>query len=175
MARKPANDPWPAFRQAAAAGALADQPKALFQAVDRALGDIVGHKLFTVLAADMAARRNLRLYSNMPDAYSAGGSKPMRDNSWGDIPVGERRPYIGRTKDDIRNRFPDHALIESLDLGSVINLPVSFDGVFLGTVNLLHEEGYYDEDDAARAAPFAALLAPVLMEYAGGRDASATG
>ncbi len=167
MAQKPTIDPWPAFREAAAVGALADQPTALFQAVDRALGDVVGHKLFTVLSADMKARRNRRMYSNMPDAYSAGGSKPMRDNSWGDIPVGERRPYIGCTKEDIRNRFPDHALIESLDLGSVINVPVSFDGVFLGTVNLLHEEGYYDEDDAARAAPFAALLVPALMNATG--------
>jgi hypothetical protein len=165
MAGNPATDPWPAFRQAAAAGALADQPRVLFQAVARALGDVVGHRLFTILAADMEKRLNRRLYSSMPDAYAAGGSKPMRPNSWGDRPFGERRPYIGRTKDDIRNRFPDHALIESLDLGSVINLPVSFDGVFLGTVNLLHEEGYYHEDDAARAAPFAALLAPALMRY----------
>ena len=167
MAQKPATDPWPAFREAAAAGALSDQPTALFKAVERALGDVVGHKLFTVLAADMEKRLNLRLYSNMPDAYSAGGSKPMRPDSWGDMPVEERRPYIGRTKEDIRNRFSDHALIESLDLGSVINLPVSFDGVFLGTVNLLHEEGYYDEDDAVRAAPFAALLVPALMGSVG--------
>ena len=163
MARIPATDPWPAFREAAAAGALVDQPTALFQAVERALGEVVGHKLFTVLATDMENRLNLRLYSSMPDSYAAGGSKPMRPDSWGDMPVAERHPYIGRTKEDIRKRFFDHALIESLALGSVINLPVSFDGVFLGTVNLLHEEGYYDADDAATAAPFAALLAPVLL------------
>ena len=163
MARNPVTDPWLAFCEAAAAGALADQPTGLFQAVERALGDVVGHKLFTVLAADMKNRLNLRLYSSMPDAYAAGGSKPMRPDSWGDMPVAERRPYIGRTKEDIRKRFFDHALIESLDLGSVINLPISFNGVFLGTVNLLHEESFYDEDDAATAAPFAALLAPVLL------------
>ena len=163
MARIPATDPWPAICEAATAGALVDQPTALFQAVERALGEVVGHKLFTVLAADMENRLNLRLYSSIPDSYAAGGSKPMRPDSWGDMPVAERHPYIGRTKEDIRKRFFDHALIESLGLGSVINLPVSFDGVFLGTVNLLHEEGYYDADDAATAAPFAALLAPVLF------------
>ena len=55
MARQPATDPWPAFREAAAAGALADQPRTLFQAVERALGDVVGHKLFTVALEGAAA------------------------------------------------------------------------------------------------------------------------
>ena len=48
-------------------------------------------------------------------------------------------------------------LILSLGCESVLNLPVAFDGRVLGTVNLLHEAGWYDERDLALGLAFAAL------------------
>ena len=38
-----------------------------------------------------------------------------------------------------------------------------YDGILLGTVNMLHEEGYYTDDDLDTGVPFAALLAPALL------------
>ena len=73
---------------------------------------------------------------------------------------GERRPYIGRTAADIRASFGDAELILSLGCESVLNLPVLFDGRVLGTVNLLHEAGWYDEGDLPLGLAFAALAVP---------------
>jgi hypothetical protein len=65
--------------------------------------------------------------------------------------------------DDIRWAFFDHELIASLGCGSCMNLLVIHDGVLLGTINMLHEEGYYSEADLAVAAPFAQLLIPAFL------------
>jgi hypothetical protein len=50
-----------------------------------------------------------------------------------------------------------------LGCGAVINLLVMYGGTLLGTVNMLHEEGYYTDDDLDLGMPFVALLAPVLL------------
>lgn len=171
MARKPTADPWPACIEAAAAVAPANQPEALFHAVERALGDVVGLRLFTVLAFDMQRGEKQRLYSNMPDAYSAGGRKPLRPNPWEGQTSGPFRPNVGRTKGDMWGGAADLALFESLNLGSAINLPVVYDGVLLGSVNLMHAENHYDDGDADLAAPFVALLTPALLQYLVGQGA----
>ena len=165
MTLKRTSDAFAAFASAAAALALPGQPTPAFLAVERALANVVGHKLFTVLAADMERRENERLHSSRPDAYPAGGRKPMRARSWGDQPLAERQPWLGRSQDDIRARMPDHATIFGLGLGACINLPVSFDGRFLGLVNILDVEGAYDAVAVATAAPFAMLLIPAFLAH----------
>ncbi|MBF8288327.1 MAG: histidine kinase, partial [Candidatus Rokubacteria bacterium] len=62
----------------------------------------------------------------------------------------------------------DHALILSLGCASVLNLPVVWDGRTLGTINLLHEAGFYDEGDVPVGQIFAALAAPALLELTRG-------
>ena len=59
--------------------------------------------------------------------------------------------------------FFDHALIASLGWGSVLNLPVVWDGRTLGTINLLHEEGWYDEADAGVGLLFAGLATAAYL------------
>jgi len=63
----------------------------------------------------------------------------------------------------VRAVFFDHALIASLGCGSVLNVPVVWDGRSLGTINLLHEEGWYDASDAALGLVFAALAVPAYL------------
>ena len=72
-------------------------------------------------------------------------------------------PWIGRDAEDIRWAFPDHALILSLGCESAMNLPVRWQGRTLGTLNLLHRAGWYDEADAATGRIFAALAVPALL------------
>jgi hypothetical protein len=48
-------------------------------------------------------------------------------------------------------------------VGSVLNLPVVWDGRSFGTINLLHEEGWYDEGDTGLGLLLAALAVPAYL------------
>jgi hypothetical protein len=143
-----------------------DQPTALFAALDEALGSAVGHKLFTVLAYDGATFEAARLYSNRPASYPAGGRKRLPPSAWTEAVLDRGEAYIGRTLDDLRKVFPDHELIASLGCESVLNMPVRWRGGTLGSLNLLHEAGWYDADDVAVCLPFAQLALPALLTLA---------
>jgi hypothetical protein len=161
MNRRP--DPLPHHAKVTAALAAGGQPDATFRALDVALGAVLGHKLFTVLLYHAGTRESERLYTNQPAAYPVGGRKELRDTAWSRRLIVEGRPYIGRNAADIREHFPDHALIASLGCDSIINLPVRWNGNVLGTVNLLHEEGWYDDDDVSIGLTFAALAVPAYL------------
>ena len=160
MSRGPRVDPLPHLAAVAAALARPGQPGPLWAALDAGLGAVIGHRLFTVLRYHPDLRESERCYTNQPAAYPVGGRKPFTESAWSHQVFGERRPYIGRSAEDIRAVFFDHALIASLGCDSVLNLPVVHGGRVLGTLNLLHEADWYGADDAARGALFAALAVP---------------
>jgi hypothetical protein len=156
-------DPLPHLQAVAAALAAGGQPAATFAALDRAMAEAIGHKLFTVLLFHAEIGESERYYSNQPAAYPVGGRKPLNATAWARQVIHERRPYIGRTADDIRSVFFDHALIHSLACDAVLNLPVVHGDRLLGTVNLLHEAGWYDEGDVPLGLVFAALAIPAYL------------
>ena len=156
-------DPWPPLATAAAALAEPGQPETAFRALDTALGAVIGHKLFTTMVLHHTTGEAERRYSNQPVAYPVSGRKSMGDTPWFRTVVQAKKPWLGRTMDDIRWAFFDHELIASLGCGSCMNLLVIHDGVLLGTINMLHEEGYYSEADLAVASPFAQLLVPAFL------------
>lgn len=141
----------------------ADQPGALFRAVDAALADVVGHKLFTILIHHPGLRESERFYSNQPESYPVGGRKPVTDSPWMQTVVHGGRPYIGRTREDIREVFYDYELIWSLGCESVLNMPVRWQGQTIGTLNLLHQAGWYTEDDVELTRLFGALALPGML------------
>jgi hypothetical protein len=157
--RKP-TDPIPHL--CAVAGALRPpgQPQPTFAALDRALAAVLGHKLFTVLRYHEDTGESERLYTSQPAAYPVGGRKPLNPTPWTQHVLRDQRSYLGRTHADIRAVFFDHELIASLCCGSVLNLPVVEDGRVLGTLNLLHEEHWYEDGDAGIGQLFAALAIP---------------
>jgi hypothetical protein len=138
------------------------QPLTVFKAVDEASQRLVGHKLFTLLVVD--GEEVSRIYSNRPDEYPVSGRKPMGTTPWGELVLKNRKPYLARDKAGIRWAFFDHALIESMGLGSNINIPIVYDGQCIGTINLLDAEFHYDEEHVARIAPLAPLLIPAFLE-----------
>lgn len=160
-------DTWTLMQQAVAAAAEPGQPDRLYAALDHALGRAVGHKLFTMMVLHADSGEAERVYSNMPEAYPVAGRKATQDSPWYQQVIRERRPFLGPTMADVRWAFFDHELIASLGCGSAINLLVQYDGEVLGTVNMLHEEHYYQPDDLATGAPFAALLAPTYLRLRG--------
>ena len=163
MSRAPRADPLPHLAAVAAALAAPGQPDAAFRALDRAMDAVIGHKLFTVLRHHPASSESERRYTNQPKAYPVGGRKPVIPSPWTEQVFGRREPYIGRTAADIRAVFFDHELIASLGCDSVLNLPVVHDVRVLGTVNLLHEAGWYDESDLPVGRLFAALAVPAYL------------
>ena len=63
--------------------------------------------------------------------------------------------------------FSDHELIHSLGCDAILNVPVVYDSVTLGTVNLVHEEGWYEESNTEIALTLAGIATPAFMQIAG--------
>ncbi|RZN12906.1 GAF domain-containing protein [Bradyrhizobium genosp. SA-3] len=153
----------PLLCNVAAAQGRVEQPNALFSALDDALKSAIGHKLFTILTYDGDSGEAARVYSNLPGPYPTGGRKRLAPGPWTEVVLDRGEAYIGRTQDDLRNVFPDHELIASLGCESVLNMPVRWRGRTLGSLNLLHESGWYGADDVAACLPFAQLALPALL------------
>ncbi|HYW59267.1 MAG TPA: GAF domain-containing protein, partial [Xanthobacteraceae bacterium] len=91
-----------------------------------------------------------------------------RDTVWSDHVLRDRRVFRANTQEAIRAAFEDHATITSLGLGSVLNIPVMrtvaprHPGWCVGTMNLLHEAGWYTEQDEATGAQLGIWLASAL-------------
>ena len=133
-------------------------PEALFKAVDKALAEVVGHKLFTLLYVAPDGKRVKRLYTNMPKEYPVGGYKPVTESDWHKQVIHGRRPWVGYDAKDIEWAYFDHKLIVSLGCESAVNVPVVYAGKVLGTLNLLDAAGHYKESDLSKIEPFAALM-----------------
>lgn len=157
-------DPAPHLASVAAAHVSPGQPGPLFSSLDAAMGQAIGHILFTILVIHPGAEESQRTCSNMPQAYPVGGRKPINRTHWVRSVLDEGVPYIGRTYQDIREVFFDHELIRSLGCESVLNVPVRWNGRSLGTLNLLHRAGWYTEADIPAARMFAALAAPGFLQ-----------
>jgi len=152
-----------ALTRLAAAIADAADASAAFRAVAAAADAAIGHRLFTVMRFDADAMEVQRLYSSHPREYPPGGRKAKRDTAWGRRVLERGDPYIGRDAQDIRAHFDDADRILALDLASVLNVPVRVCGRTIGTMNLLHGPGHYDEAHLAPGALLAGLLAAPLL------------
>ena len=137
-----------------------------FKALQTLTEASVGAKLFTYMTVDMQAELARRAYSSDPVNYPASGTKPLRYDSWFDIVHKQRQYFVANSIDDIAKVFPDYELIDSLGCQSVVNMPVVIGGELIGTVNMLHEAGYYTpervqmiRDVIAVPAKLAALVA----------------
>lgn len=144
----------------------------LFPALQDAMQQVLGHKLFTLMAIDWDRGEAARIYTSHPVEYPVGGRKPLGGmTDWGRVVLENRQPWIARTAEDIRWAFFDHALIAELGCQSCLNVPVADPDApggprVIGTMNLLHVAHHYDQDGATRAAPFAALLRDPFRAWA---------
>lgn len=161
-------DPLPSLHRAAAALAAAGQPEAFFAALQHAMAEAIGHRLFTVMRHDPAAGRNRRAFTSDAAAYPVSGFKPVNwDHPWTRRVLVEGQPWIGRDAGDVAWAYPDHEKIAAMGLASAMNLPVRWNGRTLGTVNLLHGAAHFAEADATTGALFAALAVPALLAVDG--------
>jgi len=140
-----------------------DRPQAIYQALELMTGEVIGHRLFTVMRFNAEASEVERVHSSRSDVYPVGGRKKKADTAWAEHVLHGMRVFRGTTPEDIRAAFDDHATILGLGLGSVLNVPVVFQGRCVGTMNLLHEAGWYRREDENTGAQLGAFLVPALI------------
>jgi hypothetical protein len=163
VSRAAVTDPRAHLAAVAAVATMPGQPEALFAALDAALGAVLGHRLFTLMRYHADSGDSERIYTTHPREYPTGGRKALNPTPWAEQVLRRQRPYLGRTAADVREVFFDHALIAALGCGSVLNVPVVWNGRSLGTINLLHEEGWYEAGDEGIGLLFAALAVPAYL------------
>lgn len=142
--------------------AAGGQPDKAFAALEAMTRDLVGVKVFTVMTSDTNRRESERVYSSMPDVYPVSGTKPYNETYWSEITLKNKQTFVANTIGEIAKVFYDHELILSLGCESVINVPIIVDGLVVGTINCLHEEGFYT-DERVKAADQLKLPAAACM------------
>jgi hypothetical protein len=137
---------------------------AIWQSVDRALADLYGHRLFTVLAFNRSAGVMQRLYSSRPDINPVGGMKRVTQSRWTESVLVRGNGYLGSSAADLASVFSDHALLIRQGLESVKNVSVRLDGEVVGSLNMLNKANYYDNFDFSEALIVAQLIAHRLRK-----------
>jgi hypothetical protein len=133
----------------------------IFAALEVWVQQDVGAIISSASVFDLVAGKSRRIHTNQPEIYPVSGLKDIVPNAWTVQVLDGRKSFIANTLAEIATVFPDHPIIHSLGCGSVINMPVFLAGRFMGTVNVLHEPGYYSADRIQRlhALRPAAMLA----------------
>lgn len=142
-----------------------DRWTSLFPALDELCQASIGHRLFSCSVFQMNGPESglaSRIYTSDSQNYPLSSLKTIVPNRWTDQVIIRRETFVANSVDGFADVFPDHAFIASLGLGSVINLPLIFRGNFIGTVNMLHEAGYYTEERVERARQ---LAIPALLAF----------
>jgi len=147
----------------AALSASVHEPRELYTAVDGLVQKVIGHRLFTIMRVHEAAMEVERIHSSNKVAYPMGGRKQKRGTPWSRVVLDKGEVFVARTPDEVRTAFDDHALIFSLGVGSIMNVPIAYRGRRLGIINIAHEAGWFRDQDAAAGRLIAALLVPALL------------
>ena len=142
---------------------LKDQPLELFRAVHAAAAKAIGFSLLTIMSYDAERHEVERVYTNMPDVYPLGGRKKKQGTAWAQQILHELKPFRAATSQGIREAFDDHAVMTGMGLGSILNIPVAYDGACIGTMNLTHKEGWYTSRHESMGLVIGAFLAPALI------------
>ena len=132
-------------------------------AVDRLVQEVIGHRLFTMMRVHEATSEVERIYSSNLGAYPVGGRKQKGGTPWGRVVLDRGEVFVARSADEVRDAFSDHALIASLGIGSIMNIPLAYADRRLGTMNISHEAGWFTDDDAATGRLIAAFVVPSLL------------
>ena len=141
----------------------------IYHSIETALNEVIGSKLLTILRLE--GSRLKRLHTSDLPSYPVGGSKDISHDAWLQSMLQDGVPVISADPQAVRQRFVDHETIFGLGCGAVMNLPVICPSGTLGSLNLLHEPGWFSPQHILLAAPFASLLAVMWLAPASPRHA----
>lgn len=143
--------------------AVEPQPPLLYAAIDALVQEVIGHRLFTLMRLHEATDEVERIYSSNTAAYPVGGRKVKRGTPWSRAVLDRGEVFVARNADEVREAFADHELIESLGIGSIMNVPIACAGRRLGTMNISHEAGWFAAEDERAGRLIAPFLVPSLL------------
>ncbi|WP_240232995.1 GAF domain-containing protein [Devosia lacusdianchii] len=123
---------------------------------------LIGVRIFTLTAIEMAAGHVRRVYSSHPEVYPVLGTKPLVMDDWFHAMQTERRITAINTAADMEGNFGDLDLIRSLGCNASISVPVMAGNDLLGTINALDVEGRYTPEVVEAAA---ALIIPATAVF----------
>ena len=75
----------------------------------------------------------------------------MLDNIWTQTVLAGQQAYVGNSIEALAEVFQDWEKIQSLGLGSCLNLPIIVGGQVLGTLNCLNVAGHFTPERVAAA------------------------
>ena len=142
--------------------ALNKESSLIFNSLDNILNDFIGHKLFTILKFDKINSKLERIYTSNPREYLLQGKKDVIRNFWQVQVLEIGVVNIGYNSQDIKNSFADFDLIEKLGCRSFMIIPVKSGDNIMGSVNLLHEESWYLDNDVKIDQNLVSLISEVL-------------
>src|SRR3979411_32571 len=116
----------------------------VFRRLHDAIAKVVGFKVLTVLKLDPGTLRSVRLYSSEP-SYPIGGTKQHVHSGWSEAILDRRTVFVAPHLHVLRATFPDSAAIEETGCGSIVAAPIIHECTIVGTMNLWHQDGYYDD------------------------------
>jgi GAF domain len=151
------------LEQLAKAMRLDGQPTAIFRAVHDVAASTIGFSLFTIMSYDAQNQEVERVYTNMPDVYPVGGRKKKHGTPWARQILLDLKPFRAETPQGIREAFDDHTVMTGMGLGSILNIPIAYDGVCIGTMNLTHQEKWYTARHEELGLLIGSFLAPALI------------
>lgn len=136
---------------------------AAWAAIDAVVLRLYEHKLFTALNHLPASGEVERLYSSHPDAYPVGGRKKKQDTHWGKKTIDEGLLYICHGPADIERTFFDHALIASMGVGGMVNVPVMLGGRCIASLSISTAGDRFSEADGPELSMIAGLTLPLIL------------
>ena len=123
---------------------------------------VIGVRLFTLTAINLAAGHVRRVYTSHANVYPLLGTKPIVLDDWFVSMQTERRITAINTAAEMEGNFGDLDLIRTLGCNASISIPVMAGNDLLGTINALDAEGRYTADVVERAAD---LIVPALAVF----------
>jgi GAF domain-containing protein len=144
------------------------EPAAAYRAIDALAMRLFEHRLFTVTRSILETKEVERVYSSNTTAYPIGGRKQKQNTPWGEQVLDRGEILICHDVEDVRRVFSDHALILSLGITGMINVPVLFAGRSVATMNMSHVHDRFREEDLPAMTMLASMLLPLILAGATG-------
>lgn len=110
--------------------------------------------------------RLMRIWTSEPAAYPVGGAKKKTRTPWTLHLLEQCRVFVGEGDQVLAQVFDDHARIASLNLHSVVNVPITREGRCLATFNAMGQQASWREHDIAAIQLLALLSAPHVLAAA---------
>ena len=108
-----------------------------------------------------------RIWSSNIDAYPVAGRKRKSWTPWALQLLGRAEVFVGEGTDAMKEAFSDHALIASLGLRSIVNVPLMDDrGDCFATFNVLTPRDKWEARDVIAIRLLALLATPAVAREA---------